>query len=58
METDEDYAALRCIVNYARSQVHCKLAQAKAYALRQGFSQESVDNAAKFWAQYEASKKS
>lgn len=54
--TEEVFAALRCMVNYAREQVRCRLANAKAYAIRMGFSQESVDNAVKFWAEYEAKK--
>jgi hypothetical protein len=54
--SEEVFAALQCLVNYARSISQCNLASAKAYAIRQGFSQEEVDSAAKFWAQYEGSK--
>jgi hypothetical protein len=54
--TEEVFAALQCMVNYARNEVRCRLVNAKAYAIRQGFSQESVDNAVKFWAKYEDSK--
>ena len=57
MTTDEDFAALRCVVNYARSLARCTLGQAKTHALSQGFSAESVDNAVHFWADYEARKR-
>lgn len=56
MTSDEDFDALRCIVNYARSQVRCTLGQARANALAEGFSQEAVDAAVKFWAKHEAEK--
>ena len=53
---DEEFQALRCIVNHARNTPRCSLANARAHVLAQGFSQESVDAAVKFWAKYEGSK--
>jgi hypothetical protein len=55
--SDEDFLALQVIVNYARSQVRCSLANAKAYAIRQGCSEECVDKAVRFWAKYEGNKR-
>lgn len=57
---DNDFAAMKCIINYARSlngRKNCSLNEAKNFALRMGHTQESIDNAVKFWAQYEAGKR-
>jgi hypothetical protein len=53
---EEVFAALQCMVSYSKSEVRCTLVNAKAYAIRQGFSQEEVDSAVRFWAQYESNK--
>lgn len=52
----EEFEALMCMFNYARDLEFCRLAQAKAHAVREGFSIETVDNATRFWAHYHASK--
>jgi hypothetical protein len=57
MQNEEDFAALQFMVSYARNNGNCRLFQAKAVALADGFSQESIDNAVKFWADYEAKKR-
>lgn len=56
---DNDFAAMKCIINYARSlsgRNNCSLNEAKNFALSMGHTQEAIDNAVKFWAQYEARK--
>lgn len=53
---DNDFAALKCLVNYSRSQRRCTLEEAKKYALSMGHTQESIDAAVKFWANYEGNK--
>lgn len=54
---DEEFAALKCLVTYARSQTRCSLDNAKAHARRMGHTQEAVDHAVIFWARYEGEKK-
>ena len=55
--TEDEFAALKCLVNYARNQNRCSLDNAKAHARRMGHSQDSVDHAVIFWARYEGEKK-
>ena len=50
------FDALRVMVNFARNRTRCSLALAQSHALNAGFTKEEVDEATKFWAEYEAKK--